>query len=1448
MSMSSSQDGTKNNNINNKQYMQNNNQYGNTSFLQSLEQQSNLGNEDNNKNLQKFQQRFKNNQDDKFYFYEPQIRPQETFFCYSKVEDMGQQIKQEDNQDEDLQGQQNFRQILEGCFLKNQQDMKLLGNLSGEVKFEISAQYTGDNELINYNLNQHRNSNINSLADQQVVSPQHQEFDDSQNISQEQMGDDLDFSQFQEYNYQKGEKIFENGRVYEGLDLVTGKHLAIKTFTKIERENLIIDQEKLQDLMILQRAMSDKFCQYIVFVEQAEGQLDILMERIAGNSLENIMEKFKTFQPSLIRQYVTQILQALQELHQDQMIHGNLKASNILFDLNGTIKLTDVNIFELNFTNINLLRNTCSAPELLLDNQLYYTSDIWSLGILIIQMSCGSTPWINQEGNPLSIENIVTQLKHKHMFQLPNYISRKLRKFLKMIFILDPLQRPTASQLLKDEYITCPDEETDYSNQMLENRQIDKIKQMSLQPAQFSQIQNSVQFSIKRNKKSGKGTMKYSAEDKGIFRSKQFGHVITSQYNIMDTPPIKQKAHLNDTSSVILQNQPSENGTNNNNNNNNNRVLQTKLKTLAYQAPQNYHMDNVAASHFNIKQFLEEGYVKSFDRGSQVSQNNQNNAIQTEKKRNEWKKKVYEEVELEMSSSKVSKVSVKDQRSVSVALGMKGNRILQFKQQSLKFEGKRANQNQNSGNILGNLNNLQNSQKANSMLFNSNKRATGPVLTKEKFQENNQGHRNGSLTNNNNKNNNNILSEEELRKQEENRKRQEIEERMMKDILFDQDSSSEEEELNPSLVMKEKVENHKLQQNQQKQQQQNSEDNDSVQLISLRSNNYPKLSKSVEKYMENNSSFFVQNQNQNQNQIQSNQLFEFNSESEQGLIKTESKNVINKMKSDINSQNDLVQSSQQQEDQFLDGAYQPIYHFEPQNQVFEQDEQGDYQQNRDQLNFTQQQQQQQQQQNLNYLSTNFQSQKLHLAPDFENRSYTKFGLDQIQEVENDASPMRKKNKNLQLNVQEETFQNVYTDQQQLTNNKPENGENSAQSKSYSNNTNTKQRTQNKFFGPKFSIIKSVTEPSESMDIFKSRNVQKDSRALVDAFSDEKMSIQEYSVTQLSSPNVQGLSPQVYFNQNQNYKKDSISIRLGNKLISPKSSCAQSLFFSNNNLKNQQLQQQQFIQNRVGINLNNQKQLAVQGDKNNECELEDNLNSHINLENEGNQLENIQYDSQEENLSSFEEMNEHKEIKNSGIKYNKSYQEEYNLNKVFGQGFNNVNNNNNSNNSSNIQSNNINSFLNITVNNLNVNNMSASKRKKSSIENNELKMSNSGVKNQKKKEKKGNKENDLLISEDLDFFNKMSQNQKGEGQDWDLQQQTKEISKYVSKMQKNNLSNYQLQQNNNQEVKKQNKENQTNKGENWFSFNQININQGSKGSKESRSTQNNIHSNQELVEK
>ena len=113
-----------------------------------------------------------------------------------------------------------------------------------------------------------------------------------------------------------------------------------------------------------------------------------------------------------MRKYVAQLLVGLKYLHEQRVIHRDIKAANILVDDRGTIKLADFGSSKrldsmgmINNGNLSL-RGTpyFMAPEVFLQIGHGQKADIWSVGCTILQMVTGQPPWKNLRlGTPAAL-------------------------------------------------------------------------------------------------------------------------------------------------------------------------------------------------------------------------------------------------------------------------------------------------------------------------------------------------------------------------------------------------------------------------------------------------------------------------------------------------------------------------------------------------------------------------------------------------------------------------------------------------------------------------------------------------------------------------------------------------------------------------------------------------------------------------------------------------------------------------------------------------------------------------------------------------------------------------------------------------------------------------------------------------------------------------------------
>lgn len=143
-------------------------------------------------------------------------------------------------------------------------------------------------------------------------------------------------------NYQLGNCIGKGqfGSVYRTLDLATGEVVAVKQ-VKVDDEDLYKDMMK--EVNILKRLSHRNIVKYIGFIPN-QYSLNIVLEYAENGSLMSTLKAFGAFPEKLVASFCSKILSGLSYLHENQVVHCDLKAANILTTKTGDVKLTDFGV------------------------------------------------------------------------------------------------------------------------------------------------------------------------------------------------------------------------------------------------------------------------------------------------------------------------------------------------------------------------------------------------------------------------------------------------------------------------------------------------------------------------------------------------------------------------------------------------------------------------------------------------------------------------------------------------------------------------------------------------------------------------------------------------------------------------------------------------------------------------------------------------------------------------------------------------------------------------------------------------------------------------------------------------------------------------------------------------------------------------------------------------
>ncbi|KAJ2644116.1 Protein kinase C signaling pathway involved MAPKK protein [Coemansia sp. RSA 1694] len=220
----------------------------------------------------------------------------------------------------------------------------------------------------------------------------------------------------------------------------------------------------MRELKLLKQCQSPFIVKYYgaYFSEDDDGQsIAICMEYCEGGSLESVYKRVSKLNAQIgegvLGKVALAVLNGLVHLHSYRVIHRDVKPSNILVTGRGEIKLCDFGVSgELVDSIAQTFVGTSyyMAPERIQGDRYAVQSDIWSLGLTLIEVSQNQFPFPPPGHPQLSVIELLEYIIHMPVPEMDQTrFSKDCCDFVRRCLIKDPKDRPTPTQLLDHPFI-----------------------------------------------------------------------------------------------------------------------------------------------------------------------------------------------------------------------------------------------------------------------------------------------------------------------------------------------------------------------------------------------------------------------------------------------------------------------------------------------------------------------------------------------------------------------------------------------------------------------------------------------------------------------------------------------------------------------------------------------------------------------------------------------------------------------------------------------------------------------------------------------------------------------------------------------------------------------------------------------------------------------------------
>lgn len=172
-----------------------------------------------------------------------------------------------------------------------------------------------------------------------------------------------------------------------------------------------------------------------------------------SSHIKKCKEKGQRFPEELILNWFSQIMLGLKYIHRHNILHRDLKSSNIFLQENGDLKIGDFGIarvLEGTLQNAETVVGTpyYISPEICRSEPYSFKSDVWSLGCVLYELCTLDYPF-----RGMNLLNLVHKIVHEDPAPIPPQYSSELSDLIGLLLRKKLEERPTLDQVMQIEFV-----------------------------------------------------------------------------------------------------------------------------------------------------------------------------------------------------------------------------------------------------------------------------------------------------------------------------------------------------------------------------------------------------------------------------------------------------------------------------------------------------------------------------------------------------------------------------------------------------------------------------------------------------------------------------------------------------------------------------------------------------------------------------------------------------------------------------------------------------------------------------------------------------------------------------------------------------------------------------------------------------------------------------------